>query len=197
LEAPLEVRRRIGYVPQLLSADAGLTGRENLVLSAKLHGLPRAERSERIAQALSFMGLTEAADQLVKEYSGGMIRRLEIAQSMLHRPAVLFLDEPTVGLDPLARHAVWERLRELRGELGTTVLLTTHDMEEADALCEEIGMMLHGRLAASGTPSALKQRVGEGATLEDVFVQFTGGALDQGGNYHDVARTRRTAQRLG
>jgi ABC-2 type transport system ATP-binding protein len=159
--------------------------------------LPRADREDRIAQALAFMGLTEAAGQLVRGYSGGMIRRLEIAQSMLHHPPVLFLDEPTVGLDPVARNAVWERLRELCTELGTTVLLTTHDMEEADALCDAIGIMFRGRLAASGPPSALKAAVGEGATLEDVFIHHTGGALDQGGTYRDVVRTRRTAQRLG
>jgi ABC-2 type transport system ATP-binding protein len=191
------VRRRIGYVPQLLSADAGLTGHENLLLSAKLYGIPRAERGPRIAQALAFMGLSGAAEALLRTYSGGMIRRLEIAQSMLHRPRVLFLDEPTVGLDPVARRAVWEKLRELVRGLGTTVLLTTHDMEEADDLCERIGLMHNGRLVASGTPEELKASVGPEATLDDVFAHYTGGALELGGNYRDVARTRRTAQRMG
>ena len=131
----------IGYVPQMLSADSTLTGYENLLLFAKLHDLPRLERAARIGRALAFMGLEDSAGRLVREYSGGMIRRLEIAQSMLHRPQVLFLDEPTVGLDPIARNSVWERLRQLQAELGTTVFLTTHVMEEADALCQQIAIL--------------------------------------------------------
>jgi ABC-2 type transport system ATP-binding protein len=174
-----------------------LTGRENLTLSAKLYAVPRAERAGRTAEALAFMGLTDAADRLVKTYSGGMIRRLEIAQALLHRPVVVFLDEPTVGLDPVARHAVWERLRELRSQFGTTVLLTTHDMDEADALCERISIMHRGRVVALGSPAELKAAVGGGATLDDVFVHFTGSAVDAGGTYREVARTRRTARRLG
>ncbi|HTQ81198.1 MAG TPA: ATP-binding cassette domain-containing protein, partial [Thermoanaerobaculia bacterium] len=153
---PAEVRRRIGYVPQMLSADGSLTGYENLSLSARLYGLGRAERRRAIAEALELMGLTDVADRLVRHYSGGMIRRLEIAQSMLHRPSVLFLDEPTVGLDPVARHAVLEKLREVRDELDTTVLLTTHAMDEADLLCEEVAFLHQGRLAATGSPAALK-----------------------------------------
>jgi ABC-2 type transport system ATP-binding protein len=193
-----EVRRRIGYVPQMLSADAGLTGRENLMMSAKLYDVPRAERGTRTDDALAFMGLIDVGGRLVKTYSGGMIRRLEIAQALLHRPAVVFLDEPTVGLDPVARHAVWDRLRELRTQLGMTVLLTTHDMEEADVLCERIAIMHQGRLVVLGSPAELKSEVGEHATMDDVFVHFTGGAVDQGGGlYREIARTRRTARRLG
>jgi ABC-2 type transport system ATP-binding protein len=194
---PLAVRRRIGYVPQMLSADGGLTGYENLLLSTRLYGLPRAERRRAIAEALLFMGLTEVADRLVRHYSGGMIRRLEIAQSMLHRPAVLFLDEPTVGLDPLARHAVLDRLHRVRDQLATTVLITTHDMEEADALCERVAFMHQGRLAATGTPQELKAALGPEASLEDVFVELTGAVIEQGGSYRDTQRVRRTAQRLG
>jgi ABC-2 type transport system ATP-binding protein len=193
---PREVRRRIGYVPQLVSADGGLTGRENLTLSAKLYGIPRAERRERIGAALDFMGLAPAADQLVRTYSGGMIRRLELAQAMLHQPSVLFLDEPTVGLDPLARRAVWERLEELRSRRGTAILITTHDMEEADALCDELGIMHQGRVAALGTPEELKGRIGPEATLDDVFAQIAGGTIEAGGSYRDVRRTRSTARRL-
>jgi len=193
---PREVRRRIGYVPQLLSADAGLTGRENLMLSARLYAIPPLERRERIEEALAFMGLAEFADSLVKTYSGGMIRRLEIAQSMLHRPAVLFLDEPTVGLDPRARHAVWDRLRELRERYGTSVLLTTHDMEEADALCDFITLLHRGRVAVSGAPDALKAAIGKDATMDDVFVAHTGGTMEETGSYREVARTRITAHRL-
>jgi ABC-2 type transport system ATP-binding protein len=193
---PRDVRRRIGYVPQMLSADAGLSGRENLTLSGRLYSIPRRERKRRIEEALAFMDLAGVADRAVRTYSGGMIRRLEIAQSMLHRPAVLFLDEPTVGLDPRARHAVWDRLRELRAQFGTSILMTTHDMDEADALCDRVTIMQRGRIAASGTPQELKAAVGEGATMDDVFVARTGGAVDEGGMYREVARTRNTARRL-
>jgi ABC-2 type transport system ATP-binding protein len=158
--------------------------------------VPHREQQTRIHDALEFMGLADVPNTLVRTYSGGMIRRLEIAQSMLHRPAVLFLDEPTVGLDPRARHAVWDRLRELRSQLGTSVLLTTHDMEEADALCDEIAIMHRGRVMASGPPKELKAAVGANATMDDVFVRHTGGAVEEGGTYREVARTRSTARRL-
>lgn len=192
-----QVRRRIGYVPQLVSADAGLTGRENLLLSSKLYGVARTEREGRAADALAFMGLGDVGDRLVKTYSGGMIRRLEIAQALLHRPDVVFLDEPTVGLDPVARHAVWDRLRQLQSQLGMTVLLTTHDMDEAEALCGCLSIMHQGHVVALGSPAELKVQVGEAATMDDVFVHFTGGALDEGGTYRDAAQTRRTVRRLG
>jgi ABC-2 type transport system ATP-binding protein len=194
--APAAVRRHIGYVSQMLSADGELTGYENLLISAKLYGLPRSERQPRIAQALEFMELGEAADKLVGHYSGGMIRRLEIAQSMLHRPRVLFLDEPTVGLDPLARHAVWQRIRDLRQEFGTTILMTTHDMEEADRLCDTVAFMTSGNLVAQGAPADLKGELGPDATLDDVFIRCTGGSVKERGDYQDAARTRRTAHRL-
>ncbi|HYL08918.1 MAG TPA: ATP-binding cassette domain-containing protein [Candidatus Udaeobacter sp.] len=193
---PREVRRRIGYVPQLLSADGSLTGYENLLLSAKLYGLPRAERPTRIEDGLAFMGLAGAGKDLVRTYSGGMIRRLELAQAMLHEPPVLFLDEPTIGLDPLARRAVWDRLEELRRRAHTTILLTTHDMEEADELCDEIAMMHQGRIAALGAPADLKRQLGPEATLDDVFGHYAGGEIEAGGSYRDVRRTRSTARRL-
>jgi ABC-2 type transport system ATP-binding protein len=192
-----EVRRRIGYVSQMLSADSGLTAVENLRLSAALYGIPRRERAARMDAALDFIGLAEAARQLVKTYSGGMIRRLELAQALLHEPAVLFLDEPTIGLDPLARRAVWERLLALKARGGTTILITTHDMEEADVLCDEVALMQRGVLAARGTPAELKRQVGPEATLDDVFAHFAGGSIDEGGTYRDVRRTRTTARRLG
>jgi ABC-2 type transport system ATP-binding protein len=194
---PGVVRRRIGYVPQLVSADGSLTGRENLRLSARLYHLPRESRDADIAEGLAFMGLADVADQMVRTYSGGMVRRLELAQAMLHRPVVLFLDEPTVGLDPTARAAVWERVRRLRDRDGMTVLLTTHYMDEADELCDRIGVMHAGKLVAVGTPAELKDRVGPGATLEDVFADFTGAGLEIGGTFRDIGRTRRTAKRLG
>ncbi|HEY9854227.1 MAG TPA: ATP-binding cassette domain-containing protein [Stenomitos sp.] len=197
IRQPVEVRQHIGYVPQLLSADGGLTGYENLELFAKLYGIPRACRRERIHEALELLGLGEVAHKVASHYSGGMIRRLEIAQAMLHRPAVLFLDEPTVGLDPVARHAVWERLRQLRSQFGTTIVMSTHDMEEADTLCAQIAIMQQGRLVIVGSPADLKAQVGPAAALEDVFVRYTGNALEAGEEFRDVRQTRRTAGRLG
>lgn len=196
LKAPFEVRRHIGYVSQMLSADGELSGYENLLISAKLYRIPRAERQRRIHQALHFMELDTVADRLVSHYSGGMIRRLEIAQSMLHRPPVLFLDEPTVGLDPAARHDVWQRIRELRDEFGTTILMTTHDMDEADHLCEWLAFMHQGNLVAQGTPAALKREQGESATLDDVFIQLTGASIIEREDYRNVAQLRRTFKRL-
>jgi ABC-2 type transport system ATP-binding protein len=189
------VRRHIGYVPQLVSADGALTGRENLELSAGLYHL-REPRRGRIQEALRFMDLEPVADRLVRTYSGGMIRRLELAQAMLHEPAVLFLDEPTVGLDPPGRDAVWDRVLTLREREGTTILLTTHHLEEADELCDRVAVMHAGRIATIGRPAELKAAIGPSATLDDVFRQATGSAIDAGGSFRDVARTRRTASRL-
>ena len=197
IEHPEAVRRKIGYISQMLSADGDLTGYENLLISAKLFGIPRSERARRIAQALDFMELSHVGGKLVRQYSGGMIRRLEIAQSMLHRPSVLFMDEPSVGLDPSAKRAVWDRIRDLRREFGTTILMTTHDMEETDELCDMVAVMHHGVLAALDTPEALKAKVGPEATMDDVFIHFTGATISEGGELRDVARTRLTSQRLG
>ena len=191
------VRGRIGYVPQMLSADGALTGRENLRLSVALYGMRSADGRGRIEEALAFMGLDEFAEKLVKTYSGGMIRRLELAQAMLHRPAVLFLDEPTIGLDPVARHSVWDRLIELRDDYGMTIFLTTHDMDEADALCGELAILHRGRTAVIGKPDELKASLGPDATLDDVFAQYSGGSIREGGRYLDVRQTRATARRLG
>jgi ABC-2 type transport system ATP-binding protein len=190
------VRRAIGYVPQLVSADGGLTGRENLVLSAALYDIDGARRRNRIAEALAFMGLTDAANNLVRTYSGGMVRRLEIAQALLHEPAVLFLDEPTIGLDPLARQALWDRLRTSQRQFAMTILITTHDMQEADVLCDRLAIMHKGRIAALGTPAELKQRVGGDASLHEVFAEFAGGEISEEGSFHDINRRRRTASRL-
>jgi ABC-2 type transport system ATP-binding protein len=192
------VRRVIGYVPQLLSADGALTGRENLQAFARLYDIPRVERAPRILNALEFMDLAGVQHNLVKTYSGGMIRRLEIAQSMLHRPRVLFLDEPTVGLDPMARHAVWERIGQLRADYGTTILLTTHYMDEAEHLCDRVAFMNMGRVTAIGSPAELKGSIGgDATTLDDVFAHYTGGTLMAGESYRETARTRRTTRRLG
>ncbi|HVA38943.1 MAG TPA: ATP-binding cassette domain-containing protein [Candidatus Dormibacteraeota bacterium] len=169
---PYEVRRRIGYVPQLPSADGDLTGMENLKIFVELYGVPRAERKDRIDEALALMDLADAADTLVSHYSGGMVRRLEIAESMLHRPAVLFLDEPTIGLDPAARRTVWEHVRSLRERFSTTIFLTTHYMEEAEELCDTVAFMRRGKIALLGPPAQLRTAIGPEATLEDVFIEL-------------------------
>jgi ABC-2 type transport system ATP-binding protein len=193
-----DVRCSIGYVPQALSADGTLTGYENLLLFAKLYDIPHKEQASRVRDALAFVGLTDASNQLVQHYSGGMIRRLEVAQSLLHRPRVLFLDEPTVGLDPVARQAIWNHLLELRNETDTTIFLTTHSMEEADSLCSRVGIMHRGDIVALDTPDNLKATVGgANTTLNDVFVHYAGDALESGGSYRETARARRTARRLG
>ena len=194
------VRHLIGYLPQQLSADFQLSGYENVWLFARLFDLPRRERQQRAREVLAAMGLDDVRDRLVSTYSGGMVRRLELAQALVNRPALLVLDEPTIGLDPLARGDVWERVQELREETGMTVLLTTHYMEEADTLCERIALMHHGRIRSQGTPAELKARLGPGATLDDVFRHDVGTAIEDEemtGGGRDVRRTRRTAQRLG
>jgi ABC-2 type transport system ATP-binding protein len=193
----MAVRRVLGYVPQQLSADGALTGYENVWLFARLYDVPRRERTARIEEALVTMGLEEAADRLVSTYSGGMVRRLELAQALVNRPRVLILDEPTVGLDPVARSGVWERVRDLREATGMTVLLTTHYMEEADALCDRVALMHRGQVRALDTPTALKQALHPDATLEDVFRYYTGDVLIEQGGFRDVRSTRRTARRLG
>jgi len=190
------VRGIIGSVPQALSADGELTGRENLQVFARLYDLPRALRSQRIDEGLAFMGLAEAADTLVKAYSGGMIRRLEIAQSMLHRPPVLFLDEPTVGLDPVAREAVWEHIRELRARYRTTIVLTSHYMDEVEELCDRVAILRRGRSVAIGTLPELRAGTGNPeASLAQVFSHFTGDAAESGAAYRETSRTRQSAQR--
>jgi len=194
---PAQVRRQIGYVPQLLSADGSLTGYENLLLSARLYGVPRKERAQRINGALKRMGLMEAANRVVGHFSGGMIRRLEIAQSLLHRPPVLFLDEPPVGLDPSAREAVWERVLDLRNTFQRTMIVTSHHMDEIDEFCDRIALIDHGGIVAVGTPSELKALVAPDATLDDVFVQLLGAGNEAGESYGDVRRARRAAREHG
>jgi ABC-2 type transport system ATP-binding protein len=194
---PAEVRQHIGYVPQLLSADGSLTGYENLLLSARLYGVPRQERSERIDRALARMGLSTAAHQLVGHYSGSMIRRLEIAQSLLHRPTVLFLDEPTVGLDPGARQTVWEHVLDLRDRFHRTMIVTSHHMDEINEFCDRIALIDHGRIVAAGTPAELKARIGPDATLDDVFIKLAPATREIEGSYGDVRRVRQAAREHG
>ena len=191
------VRRAIGYVPQAVSVDGSLTGYENLLIFAKLYDLPHREQQARIAEALKFMNLTTDAKRLVGEYSGGMVRRLEIAQSTLHRPKVLFLDEPTVGLDPIARDAVWKHLVDMRANYGTTLFFTTHYLEEAESHCDRIAIMHLGKLGALGTCKELEASLGPGHTLNDVFTHYAGNAVDSGNNFRAVSAERATAERVG
>ncbi|MEV6741231.1 ATP-binding cassette domain-containing protein [Streptomyces sp. NPDC051104] len=201
----MAVRRLLGYVPQQLSADAGLTGRENVALFARVFDVSRSERARRVDQALAAVDLTAAADRLAKTYSGGMVRRLELAQALVSAPRLLILDEPTIGLDPIARTNVWEHINAVRAATGMTVLVTTHYMDEADQYCDRVALMHRGRVRALGTPedlrSGLAQRLGtEGPlpTLEDVFRDVAGSGLDdQSGDFRDVRSTRRTASRVG
>ena len=197
IQSPGQVRRRIGYVSQLVSADGALTGFENLRLSAKLYDIPKAEMVARIENALEFMGLVDSANKLVRTYSGGMIRRLELAQAMLHRPAILFLDEPTIGLDPVARRTVWDRLLDLRRDYGMTVLITTHDMEEAEELCDSLAILHRGQVSVVGKPAELRAGLGAEASMDDVFAHYAGGSIQDSGTFREVAQTRRTARRLG
>ena len=190
IKQPDQIRQSIGYVPQLLSADGDLTGYENLLLSAKLYGLSHEKREQQIQEVLNFMELSDFADQLMSTYSGGMIRRLEIAQALLHEPAVLFLDEPTVGLDPAARKMTWKYIKALTKQLGTTIFMTTHDMEEADKLCDIVALMHLGKIIVMDTPTNLKAAIGPKATLDDVFILHTGSSLKDTGDYQNVKQNR-------
>lgn len=197
LREPERIRRHIGYVPQLLSADGALTAWENLLLSARLYLIPPHEVRPRIEQALATMGLLPVAYKLVQGFSGGMIRRLEIAQSMLHRPEILFMDEPTVGLDPVARRAVLDHIAALRHEFATTILVTSHYMEEIEELCDRLGVLNRGRLVALGTPAELKAQVGPHATLDDVFAALAGVDEAETAGYRDTRLARRAARSHG
>ena len=143
------------------------------------------------------IGLAEFANVLVQNYSGGMIRRLEIAQGMMHQPDVLFMDEPTVGLDPTARQMVWDHVEELRKSTGTTMFITTHYMDEAEGFCDRIAFIHQGRIQVVGTPAELKAPLGPEATLDDVFKKLTGAEIESGGRYRDVRRTRRSVRQHG
>jgi ABC-2 type transport system ATP-binding protein len=170
-----------------------------LVFARRYH-IPRAQRGERIESALAFMGLTEAAHKLVREFSGGMVRRLEIIQSMLHRPDVLFLDEPTIGLGPAARRDIWRGPKDLTARAGTALFITTHDMEEADTLCDQVAIMRHGEVIRGGSPLQLRAEIGPHATLQDVFLAYSGSAdteETQERGFSGAAQTRRVARRLG
>jgi ABC-2 type transport system ATP-binding protein len=155
-----QVRSTIGAALQEAALDAILTGREHLMLQATLQGLPAAERKSRAQALLERVGLTEAADRRVGGYSGGMKRRLDLALALVHSPRILFLDEPTTGLDPQSRAALWEEVQRLARDEGMTVFLTTQYLEEADVLADRIGIIDHGHIVAEGTPAALKAQIG-------------------------------------
>ncbi|WP_213450514.1 ABC transporter ATP-binding protein [Rhizomonospora bruguierae] len=195
----MAVRRLIGYVPQQLSADAALTGAENVALFARLFDVPRGQRRAAVDGALAMMGLSDVAGRRAATYSGGMIRRLELAQALVSAPRLLILDEPTIGLDPVARAGVWERITAVRAETGMTVLVTTHYMDEAEQSCDRVALMHRGRVGALGTPAELIAGLdGAGTSLDDVFRAYSGEPVEtEKGGIRDVRAARRTAGRLG
>jgi ABC-2 type transport system ATP-binding protein len=176
------VRRRIGVALQEAGLDPRQTGRELLHLHARLFGMSPEHASRRAEELLALVELEDAADRVTKGYSGGMQRRLDLAAALVHEPDVLFLDEPTTGLDPASRLTIWEELRRINGH-GTTIFLTTQYLEEADQLCDRIAIIDDGRIVREGTPEALKaelrERLGREATLDDVFLDATGRTRDR------------------
>jgi ABC-2 type transport system ATP-binding protein len=171
------VRRAIGVVGQKHGFDPEATGRENLVLQGEFHAIKGRELQVRVAQLLERFGLADAAGRQVKTYSGGMQRRLDVAMGLLHRPRVLFLDEPTTGLDPEARAEMWKEIERLAGDERMTILLTTHYLEEADRLASQLAIVDHGRIVVQGTPEQLKRELqGElvNPSLDDVYLHHTG-----------------------
>ena len=189
---PDQARAKIGVALQEAGLDPRQTGRELLVLHGRLFGLDKSEASERAEQLLKLVELEDAADRVIKGYSGGMERRLDLAAALVHEPEVLFLDEPTTGLDPPGRLTVWEEVRRINGR-GTTVFLTTQYLEEADQLCDRIAIIDDGLIVREGTPDALKaelrERDGiENPTLEDVFLDATGRTRERAaGEVQEVA----------
>jgi ABC-2 type transport system ATP-binding protein len=190
---PHAVRRRIGVALQEAGLDPRQTGRELLVLQGRLFDLSAREAQKRTVELLELVELTDAADRPIKGYSGGMKRRLDLASALVHEPDVLFLDEPTTGLDPASRLTVWDEVRRIN-ERGTTVFLTTQYLEEADQLCDRLAIIDDGRIVREGTPEALKSELRErlhltrAATLEDVFLDATGRARTHvAGEVQDVS----------
>ena len=170
---PNEVRKRFGIVFQDPSLDQNLSAWENLELHGALYHVPRKVRRERMESLLTLFGLWERRAELVKQYSGGMMRRLEIARGLLHTPKILFLDEPTLGLDPQSRNQLWSHVKRLNQDEGVTVFLTTHYMDEADRVAGRIAIIDHGRIVSLGTSAQLKAHTAA-ATLEEAFLALTG-----------------------
>ncbi len=160
IKEPAQVRRKVGIVFQDPTLDTVLTGRENLELHARLYGVPSDIREKRITEMLELVDLKQRSNDITRTYSGGMRRRLELARGLLHRPAVLFLDEPTLGLDPQTRARIWEYIKKMAQIEQTTVVLTTHYMEEAEQVCDRVGIIDHGRIIALNSPESLKESMG-------------------------------------
>ncbi len=186
VKSPHAARQSFGIVFQDPSLDDELTAYENMFLHAGLYGVPRAETAGRIKEMLAFVELWDRKDHLVKTFSGGMRRRLEIARGLLHTPAILFLDEPTVGLDPQTRNHIWSYIKKLNQERGLTVFFTTHYMDEVERVADQVAIIDHGKLVAHDTVANIRAK-GGGGSLEDAFIKLTGheireeeaGAVDQ------------------
>jgi ABC-2 type transport system ATP-binding protein len=175
---PNDVRKSIGVVSQAMTLDIELTAWENMQLYAKYYGVPSHQRNERIKELLDVVGLADRSDFTVGSYSGGMKRRLELVRSLIHDPKILFLDEPTTGLDPQARSAVWEYMRKIHQEHEITIVLTTHYLDEAESLCDRVAIVDFGKLMALGTPGDLKRKVMGGDVVEAEFTALPEKALD-------------------
>jgi ABC-2 type transport system ATP-binding protein len=173
---PAVVRRLVGFAMQTVAVDIMGTGRENLELIGRLHRVPAPELRRRVDELLELMGLADVGDKLAGTYSGGMKRRLDLASALVHRPRVLFLDEPTEGLDPQSRSALWEELLRVRAS-GTTMFLTTHYMEEADRLCDRLAIIDHGRIAVEGSPAELKRGIGSDTVALTLAADDPGGLV--------------------
>jgi ABC-2 type transport system ATP-binding protein len=176
---PEKVRREIGVVPQAMTSDLDLTGYENMDIYGRFYGISSKERKERIKHLLEMVGLSSRANDLVAAYSGGMRRRLEVARVLVHRPKILFLDEPTIGLDPQSRHVVWDFLRKLREGDSMTVFLTTHYMEEAEALCNRVAIIDSGKIIAIGSPNELKSQIPGNDIISLTFESLSEDIIDR------------------
>jgi ABC-2 type transport system ATP-binding protein len=185
-----DVRQSIGVIPQAMTSDVDLSAEENLTIFAKLYGIPRERRRRMTKELLKAVDLEQWADKPVKMFSGGMRRRLEIARGLVHEPKIFFLDEPTTGLDPVSRVAVWEMLAQLKRERDLTILLTTHYMDEADKLCDRIAIVDHGKLVALDSPSKLKASIPGQNILEVSFSNAPANWIETLKSLPDVAEVK-------
>lgn len=191
-----QARASFGIVFQDPSLDEELTAYENIVYHAVVYKVPKKEREERIQRALEIVGLWDRREDYVKNYSGGMKRRLEIARALVHYPKILFLDEPTVGLDPQTRNSIWSHIRTLNKEKGMTIFLTTHYMEEAEAVADQIAIIDHGKIIESGTVEEIKKRT-ETESLEEAFLKLTGRDIrDDNISGNKIRKTRGMRRRI-